>query len=63
MVKRRKEEPADEAEDAPVIGFIAVYVFDVSQNEGNEFLESSLIDGDPGEKFAKLESLIRSREP
>jgi antirestriction protein ArdC len=62
MVKHRKAEPDDESDDeSPVIGFRAVYVFDVSQTEGEELPEFSHASGDPGETLAKLESLVRSR--
>jgi antirestriction protein ArdC len=61
MVKHRKADPDDESDDeSPVTGFRAVYVFDVSQTEGEELPEFSRVNGDPGEKLAKLESLVRS---
>jgi hypothetical protein len=62
MVKHRKAEPDVEPDDeSPVIGFRAVYVFDVSQTEGEELPEFSRVNGDPGETLAKLESLVRRR--
>lgn len=62
LVKRRKaESDAESEDDFPVFGFRAVYVFDVSQTEGDALPEFSHVDGDPGEKLAKLETLVRSR--
>lgn len=62
MVKRRKEETSsDSDEESSVMGFRAVYVFDVSQTEGEELPEFSRVSGDPGDKLVKLESVVRSR--
>jgi antirestriction protein ArdC len=43
-----------------VCGFRAVYVFDVTQTEGAELPEFSRVEGDPGDKVQKLESVIRN---
>lgn len=43
-----------------VCGFRAVHVFDVTQTEGAELPEFSRVEGDPGDKVQKLESVIRS---
>jgi len=55
----------DSAEDGEkrtrsVCGFRAVHVFDVTQTEGAELPEFSRVEGDPGDKVQKLESVIRS---
>lgn len=50
------------SEDAKTVcGFRAVYVFDVSQTEGQELPEFSRVDGDPGEKLMLLAELVRER--
>jgi antirestriction protein ArdC len=55
------EEPGDNNQDRRVLrGFKVVHVFDVSQTEGEELPELARITGDPGEKTARLEALIRS---
>lgn len=41
-------------------GFRVVHVFDVSQTEGEELSEFATLGGDPGEKLAKLESMVKS---
>ncbi len=67
IVRRQKAEAQDtvEADDevsektAPVCGFRAVHVFDVTQTEGAELPQFSRIEGDPGEKVQKLEAVVR----
>lgn len=49
-----------EAPTRRVCGFRAVYVFDVTQTERAELPEFSRVEGDPGDKVQKLESVIRS---
>ena len=41
-------------------GFRMVYVFDVSQTEGAELPSIGTIEGDPGERIARLEQMIRT---
>lgn len=42
-------------------GFRVVYVFDVSQTEGQELPEFASLAGDPGDKIDRLEAIIRSK--
>jgi antirestriction protein ArdC len=62
LVKRSKcDEETRRDEDKPsakVIGFRAAYVFDVSQTEGEEIPEMSVISGDPGGLSETLRRLI-----
>jgi len=43
-----------------VRGFKAVYVFDISQTEGDELPEPNTVGGDPGPWVARLEAVISS---
>jgi antirestriction protein ArdC len=43
-----------------IAGFRAAHVFDVAQTEGKELPEFSSIQGDPGEKLQRLESVVRN---
>lgn len=65
IVRKRKSndgegEPEDE-ESRAVCGFRVVYVFDVSQTEGEELPEFSRIDGDPGGKLDRLKFVVAER--
>ena len=42
-------------------GFRVVYVFDVSQTEGQELPEFASLAGDPGDKIDRLEAIIRGK--
>ncbi|MFO0941570.1 MAG: ArdC family protein [Pirellulales bacterium] len=56
--------PADNAEPnngKVLYGFRVVYVFDVSQTEGEELPEFASLGGDPGDKLDLLDSIIRSK--
>jgi antirestriction protein ArdC len=44
-----------------VCGFRVVYVFDVSQTEGDALPEFAAITGDPGEKLLRLEEIVRAK--
>lgn len=58
------EVTADSAKGEPskvLYGFRVVYVFDVSQTEGQELPEFASLGGDPGDKIEKLELIIRSK--
>jgi antirestriction protein ArdC len=65
IVRRRKaqdgEVESDEDETRTVCGFKTVYVFDVSQTEGEELPEFSRIDGDPGDKLKRLMAVVAER--
>ena len=41
-----------------VLGFRVVHVFDISQTEGEELPELAGIDGDPGDRLRRLESVV-----
>jgi antirestriction protein ArdC len=71
LVGKRKEDEvgessqAEQSTDKPqagkvVFGFRVVHVFDVSQTEGQELPEFAKLSGDPGEKFERLEVIIKS---
>ncbi len=71
--KKRKVESGSESaestssekangESAKVLyGFRLVYVFDVTQTEGQELPEFTSLGGDPGDKLEKLDAIIRSK--
>lgn len=61
MRRRRSDAGADSDEEPPVAGFKATYVFDVSQTDGDSLPEFSSVSGDPGERLAVLEAVVRSR--
>jgi len=42
-------------------GFRAVHVFDISQTDGKELPNFAVVRGDPGEKLARLEDVIRRK--
>ena len=44
-----------------VCGFRVVYVFDVSQTDGDALPEFAAITGDPGEKLSRLEEIVRAK--
>jgi hypothetical protein len=54
------DEPEDRKARA-LRGFRVVHVFDVSQTEGKELPSLGGISGDPGDKVARFENLIRSK--
>ncbi len=58
--KDAKKKPRQLEDDDTIVRFRAVYVFDVSQTEGEPLPEPDRIDGDPGLHLAKLESAIES---
>lgn len=71
LVGKRKKNETDESNQAEnstdeaqagkvVFGFRVVHVFDVSQTEGQELPEFATLGGDPGEKFERLEVIIKS---
>lgn len=59
---RLPDEPKDsgDATSGKVLyGFRVVHVFDVSQTEGQELPEFASLGGDPGDRFSKLEEIIK----
>lgn len=67
LVRRRKPdskaaEADDESPAKAVYGFRAVYVFDVSQTEGEELPEFSRVSGDPGDWLDCLKGLVSMRD-
>ncbi|MDZ4850373.1 MAG: ArdC family protein [Pirellulaceae bacterium] len=69
--KKKKDAEASEVQAGPsskasneespkvLYGFRVVYVFDVSQTEGEELPEFAPLGGDPGDKIQRLEEIIR----
>ena len=55
-----KETPTGESPKV-LYGFRIVYVFDVTQTEGQELPEFASLGGDPGDKIEKLETIIRGK--
>lgn len=58
--KDRADQPDDTPEDdeAKIVRFRAVHVFDISQTEGEPLPEPERISGNPGDALLKLESAI-----
>jgi antirestriction protein ArdC len=61
IVGRRHDESSEDAELRQVLGFRAVYVFDVSQTDGEPLPESSHASGDPGVHRKTIVEAIRAR--
>lgn len=63
MVGRKKAEDQGDEEDAErnVFGFRAVYVFDVSQTEGQDLPEFAQIAGEPGDRLSRLKEYVLER--
>ena len=64
--RRRTCEASEEQDEAEaraerVLGFRAVHVFDVSQTEGEPLAEFAATSGDPGQKLARLEEIVRGK--
>lgn len=64
LVSRKKVEAEESEEDKDharrvLRGFRVVHVFDVSQTEGKELADFATITGDPGERLARLEQVVR----
>jgi antirestriction protein ArdC len=61
MICRNKDDASqpEEKPDLVLRGFKVVYVFDVSQTEGEELPELTEIHGDPGTLLPRLEEVIR----
>lgn len=61
LVFRRAEETHSDGEGCRTVrGFKIVYVFDISQTDGEELPQFAGISGDPGELLGSMEDLIRS---
>jgi len=72
MIGRKKKDDdsngqaieSDDTNDSQVRvvrGFRVAYVFDVEQTEGKELAEFTALNGDPGDRIAKLEQIITGR--
>lgn len=61
MVFRKKEEGQLEGDPDTAVRFKAVFVFDVSQTEGDPLPEPADVAGDPGRYLDKLKSMIVER--
>ena len=60
---KSKSVPSDEPpkQDAKVLyGFRVVFVFDVTQTDGQELPDFATLGGDPGDKIQRLEQIIRN---
>lgn len=60
MIRKKKEESEDDKQTG-VFGYRTVFVFDVSQTEGDELPEPNSISGDPGEQLHKLREVTSAR--
>ena len=62
-VIRRKAENAEpiEADESSTVGFRAVYVFDISQTDGQELPEIGGVNGDPREYHERLAKLVAAQ--
>lgn len=61
----RKAESADECNperQSRIVGFRAVYVFDVSQTDGAPLPSIGITQGEPGEHFSRLEQLVHEQD-
>ena len=56
--KKVEDDNGSEKTEAGIRGFKVVYVFDVSQTEGEDLPEFARVSGDPGELLDDLKSLI-----
>lgn len=61
MLIKPKEESSGEASDRSFLRFKAVYVFDVSQTDGEPLPEFARVDGNPNGHTDRLKSLVASR--
>ncbi|TWU37521.1 hypothetical protein Q31b_43090 [Novipirellula aureliae] len=59
---KRKEDDNEREEDSLVMGFRIVYVFDVSQTDGDALMEEAPILGDPGRNLSALLNVYRDLE-
>ena len=57
---KQKVDDDEEKQITRVAGFKVVYVFDVTQTEGEPLPEFAGIDGDPGTNLARIEHVIRA---
>jgi len=55
------QDDAAAAKERKLYGFRVVYVFDVSQTEGQELPALGEVSGDPGEKLLRLQALIQTK--
>jgi antirestriction protein ArdC len=60
---RRKEsvEESDASKESRIFAFRAVYVFDVSQTDGEPLATIGVAQGEPGEYYTRLEQLVREQ--
>ncbi len=64
ILRRHSEETDERAgsdESRPVVGFRAVYVFDVTQTDGAQLPEIGSVNGDPGSCCERLEQFVREQ--
>lgn len=61
MAAQASDKNDGEGDGKVLYGFRVVYVFDVSQTEGQELPEFASLAGDPGDKIDRLEAIIRNK--
>ncbi|MDX2198758.1 MAG: ArdC-like ssDNA-binding domain-containing protein [Phycisphaerae bacterium] len=61
MLIKAKEQAAGSAEEQKLLRFKAVYVFDVSQTDGEPLAEFAQVSGDPREHTDRLKTFVASR--
>lgn len=61
-MKIRPKEPEDSEADesSPILRFRVVYVFDISQTEGDPLPEFAKVSGEPGERLKRLEHAVHA---
>lgn len=62
--RQKTDDGTDDAEPKvgrTLLGFRVVHVFDVSQTDGKELPEFATVGGDPGDRLAVLEAVVRSK--
>jgi len=60
-IKPKEEKPADAGEDRTILRFKAVYVFDVSQTDGEPLAEFARVGGNPNGHTDRLKTLVAEK--
>lgn len=61
LIRKQDEDAKDSEQPQSVLRFRGVYVFDVSQTDGDELPEPSRISGEPGRHLCRLREIIAER--
>ncbi|QOJ14844.1 MAG: DUF1738 domain-containing protein [Planctomycetia bacterium] len=62
VIRNRDDQPKEgEQQDKPMLRFRGVYVFDVSQTDGEPLPEPARVNGDPGRHINRLRQVIAER--